>query len=676
VPARDPATAVLADPQVPERKRFCGRCDAPVGRTKDGRAGLREGFCASCGAAYSFTPKLTHGDLVGGQYEVLGCLAHGGLGWIYLARDRNVSDRWVVLKGLLNSGDTDAMAAALAERQFLAEVEHPSIVRIYNFVKHPDPKTGEPVGYIVMEYVGGRSLKDLLADRRVAGDGPMPVEQAIAYALEILPALDYLHGRGLVYCDFKPDNVIQTEEQVKLIDLGGVRRLDDDDSPIYGTVGYQAPEIATDGPSVASDLYTVGRTLAVLTTDFSGFTGLYAHNLPEPDEVPLFTEHEPYHRLLARATHADPDQRFDSAAEMAGQLIGVLREILAAGDGEPRPGASTLFGPEVAVTIARPDPTAAAAALPVPYVDIADPAAAFLAGVVTTDPAELVTRLAAAPVVSAEVRLRLAHTRILLGNAEGASAELDAVVAAGADDWRVAWYRALARLTVGDTAAAWDGFADIHDLYPGEAAPKLAVAACAELAGRNGDAAARYERVWRTDRSYLGAAFGLARVRVAMDDRDGAVAVLAEVPASASHHVDALRAMVHARLDGRAAADLTRAELLDAGSRFDRLAAGGRYDPHLAVRILEAGLEWVQAGLPAAGPLTGPAAGPAAGRAAGRTPGLRAGPDRLVGVELTERGLRLGLERGYRALAKQATTRAERVALVQRANAFRPWTLV
>ena len=77
---------------------------------------------------------------------------------------------------------------------------------------------------------------------------PFPVDQAIAYVVEILPAFSYLHDLGLLYCDFKPDNIIQVGDAVKLIDLGGVRRIDDDDSPIYGTVGYQAPEVADGRP--------------------------------------------------------------------------------------------------------------------------------------------------------------------------------------------------------------------------------------------------------------------------------------------------------------------------------------------------------------------------------------------------------------------------------------------
>src|SRR5690606_1603956 len=195
------------------------------------------------------------GGLVAGQYEVKGCLAHGGLGWIYLAADRNLDGRWVVLKGLLDTMDADALAAAEAERRFLIGVDHPNIVKIINFVQHPDPGTNAMVGYIVMEYVGGESLQDLLRRRlRESGNAEaLPLGHAIAYALEILRAFGYLHDRGLLFCDLKPANVIQVEEQLKLIDLGAVRRVDDLDSAIYGTIGYQAPEVSTDGPSIASD---------------------------------------------------------------------------------------------------------------------------------------------------------------------------------------------------------------------------------------------------------------------------------------------------------------------------------------------------------------------------------------------------------------------------------------
>ena len=169
VPYRDPADAILADPEVPERRRFCSRCDTPVGRGQDGAPGPTEGGCESCGSRFSFTPKLVPGDLVADQYEVRGCLAHGGLGWIYLAQDRNVHYRWVVLKGLLDSADPDALAATVSERRFLAEVSHPNIVEIYNFVRHG---SGHRRPYIVMEYVGGRSLRDIVVERRRAGHGP------------------------------------------------------------------------------------------------------------------------------------------------------------------------------------------------------------------------------------------------------------------------------------------------------------------------------------------------------------------------------------------------------------------------------------------------------------------------------------------------------------------------
>ncbi|WP_432215443.1 tetratricopeptide repeat protein [Streptomyces subrutilus] len=357
MPRPDPAAAVLENPEVPERKRFCSRadCGAPVGRARGDRPGRTEGFCTKCGHPYSFVPKLRAGEVVHGQYEVAGCLAHGGLGWVYLAVDRAVSDRWVVLKGLLDTGDEDAMAAAISERRFLAEIEHSNIVRIYNFVEHLDQRTGSLDGYIVMEYVGGKSLKEIANERR-RPDGrrdPLPVEQACAYGIEALEALGHLHSRNLLYCDFKVDNAIQQQDQLKLIDMGAVRRMDDEESAIYGTVGYQAPEVAELGPSVASDLYTVARTLAVLTFDFQGYTNVFVDSLPDPEHIEVFGRYESFYRLLVRATDPDPGRRFASAQEMADQLTGVLREVVALQTGRPRPQLSTLFGPETRVPDTR-----------------------------------------------------------------------------------------------------------------------------------------------------------------------------------------------------------------------------------------------------------------------------------------------------------------------------------
>ena len=112
---------------------------------------------------------------------------------------------------------------------------------------------------------------------------------------------------GLVYCDFKPDNVMLEKDDVKLIDMGGVRRIDDQQGDIYGTTGYSAPE-AGEGPTPFSDLYTVGRTLAVLLTDIHSFTSDHRYSLPAPQEEPLFAQHESLYRCLLKAT-AEKDRR-------------------------------------------------------------------------------------------------------------------------------------------------------------------------------------------------------------------------------------------------------------------------------------------------------------------------------------------------------------------------------
>ena len=675
VPYRDPASAVLADPQVPESRRFCATCDQPVGRGRDGRAGLPEGFCRNCGARFSFTPKLEVGELVAGQYEVLGCLAFGGLGWIYLARDRNVSDRWVVLKGLLNTGDADAMAAAVAERQFLAEVEHPSIVRIYNFVQHADRRTGETAGYIVMEYVGGKSLKEILQDARRSG-GSVPLGHALAYAIEVLPALGYLHDRGLVYCDFKPDNVIQTEEQLKLIDMGGVRRIDSDE-PIYGTVGYQAPEIETAGPSVSSDLFTVARALAVLTFEFKGYQSSYKFTFP--DGVPLLAQQESFTRLLRRATNVDPGRRFSSAGEMAEQLTGVLREVLAVADGTPRPAFSTVFSPEIRA-IGRGDDTAGAAlavpaaaeiieGMPMPQVDRADPAAGYLATLAGLDPDQRVAALSRAVsgdqtvptevAVSAETRLALARAMLDVGDLDSAGLRVAELAADDPSDWRIAWTAGLRQLALGDASAARGSFNAVYGQLPGEVAPKLALALAAELGGDLASASRYFRLVWTVDRSYISAAFGLARTCLAAGDRPGAIAALAAVPEVSIHHaaaqIAAIRILVLPGITGN--------DLQQAGGRLGRMTLDEARRQQLTVEILRAALDWASSGQAPSRPVP-----------VQQASGATSGDDLILGCEPNEHALRLGLERGYRALARLTSDRGRRIELVDMANAIRPMT--
>ncbi len=640
-PITDPRSAVMADPVVEESKRNCPSCGAEVGRRRGDKPGRTEGFCPQCRSPFSFTPKLQAGDLVGGQYEIVGCLAHGGLGWIYLGRDKNVSDRYVVLKGLLNSGDADAFQAAIAERQFLAEVEQPLIVEIYNFVSH------EGAGYTVMEYVGGKSLKTLLKDRMRANNGQydaIPVDQAIAYVIEILPAFAYLHANGLIYCDFKPDNVIQQGDGLKLIDLGGVRRIDDATSAIYGTIGFQAPEIAELGPSISSDIYTIGRTLAVLAMEFRGYQNAFVDRLPDPQDTPLFQQYDSLYRVLAKATAASPDDRFQSTDELREQLLGVLREIVAMRtlSAVSHSSPSTVF--EV--------PTASGASLdwselPKLRVDPADPMASWLAGISIPDPLQRAKILQSATTVTLEVQLALAYACIESHDLNAATDHVNALLTADPWEWRAVWLAGLTALQRNEFDAAIAAFNAVYGQVPGELAAKLALALACERAQQFDTAIGCYEVCVRCDANYSApAAFGLARVHRANGALEAALSALDAVPMVNRSFVESRK--------------LRAATLLEAGSfegcsraydSIEALSIDGHERHAMEVAIYEAALARL----------------------------LRDGDSPTVnigGVPCRSVAIRRALESAYRELAAVTEDRSERIALVDRANTVRPRSLV
>lgn len=310
-PYRDPLTAIMKNPMVAEEARFCAACFLPVGRGDGVRPGSAQGRCMECGMAFSFVPRLRRGEVVGARYEVCGCLSHGGQGWIHLAKDYRNKAAWVVLKGIIHTNDPEAAQAAEAEHRFLTEVQHPNIVRTVDFVWHEQAATN----YLVMEYLGGPTLRDVAVHHYYSHGTTLPVSHVISFGLEILRAFSYLHSIGLLYCDLKPSNVLQVRDQVKLIDVGGMRRIGDFTSPLIHTAGFAAPELAERGASIASDIYSVGRTLEAM-----------AAQVDEPGSAPRpGSAMSAFDRVIEWSTHPDPDQRPRSADELTKHLLDALR---------------------------------------------------------------------------------------------------------------------------------------------------------------------------------------------------------------------------------------------------------------------------------------------------------------------------------------------------------------
>jgi serine/threonine-protein kinase PknG len=688
-----PARLVVHDPRPPITGRYCGRngCDGVIGAAIGDRPPLTEGFCPKCRTPFSFAPQLSRGDLLDGHYAVEGCLAYGGLGWVYLARDTRLENHWVALKGLIHSADDREINEFAEERRYLTVLDHPGIVGIISYLRHRRDDGAEAgrftrfTGYIVMEFVGGISLRDmvhLIKDGHEQFTGPRLFEHIVAYGCGILEALGYLHDRGLVYCDMKPHNVIHHDDRVKVIDLGGVRRVGDTHGRAVHTPRYAAPEVLTAGVaalSVRSDLHTVGRTLEQLSD---------AGRASAPPGLAL----ESYDRVIARATAADPRWRFGSAREMAEQLRGVGREMWSLREGKENPEPSRLFAPTAALLDAGlgrvpplerwlalrghsdvaadrtpldhglPPPDRVAPGLPVPVPDPADSGALLLNTPTGSDPRRLAQQLLAFEPESVEVRLRLCRLHMELGDpAEAEHWWRMARRKLGEQapyDWRLTWHRGLLLLTAGQVARAEAEFDHVYTALPGEYAPKLALGYCAEHRGDPDGAEPYYQAVWQRNRSQGSGAFGLARIRLARRDRQGAVDVLSRVPKVSRHHdaaqIAAVRVLAGRLTPGRDGLPSAR-DYVEVIRRLrddvylDEGRPVGDARDRLVAEIREVAVDWA---------------------ATTREPHGVAGD--LLGRSPTEGGLRGLLEESLRSLARQAGSQEHHDHLVDLANATRP----
>jgi eukaryotic-like serine/threonine-protein kinase len=273
---------------------------------------------------------MTQPRLLGGRYELEGVVGRGGMAEVYRARDIRL-DRVVAIKTLRADLARDQIFQARFRReaQSAASLNHPSIVAVYDTGE--DMATGVPVPYIVMEYVDGRTVRDLLQE----GHRLLP-ERSLEIIDGVLRALDYSHQAGIVHRDIKPGNVMVTRNgDVKVMDFGIARAMSDaqatmtQTAQVIGTAQYLSPEQAR-GERVdsRSDLYSAGCLLYELLTGRPPFTGdspvaiAYQHVRENPvppsrvdPDVPPWAD-----AIVLKAMAKSPADRYQTAADMRADL--------------------------------------------------------------------------------------------------------------------------------------------------------------------------------------------------------------------------------------------------------------------------------------------------------------------------------------------------------------------
>ncbi len=264
-----------------------------------------------------------------GRYRVEAEIGRGAMGVVYRARDPQI-DRLVAIKTISLTGQDPEEEQAYRER-FVQEaraagrLSHPGIVAIFDAGE--DAESQEP--YLVMEYVTGDPLSRILS----VGDRKVPLFDALRFTHEIAEALDYAHSQGVIHRDIKPANILITEDgHAKIADFGVARlnhAMTTHSGQIFGSPAYMAPEQLSGGAADArSDLFSLGVVLYSMITGFRPFQGNSAETVCfkvmnfEPVPVTSFQHDVPpeLDAIIARAIAKNPDDRFQSGAEMAREI--------------------------------------------------------------------------------------------------------------------------------------------------------------------------------------------------------------------------------------------------------------------------------------------------------------------------------------------------------------------
>lgn len=276
--------------------------------------------------------SLQPGAVIAGRYEVVKCLGAGSMGLVYACRHRELAGHIVAVKVLFPEVAQDKTAAARFRNEIFASyrVSHPNVVRAYEYLRD-----GDIVAY-TMEYVAGGDL----AERLGRGGELVSIEQAIRILAQMCSGVQAIHDAGIVHRDLKPENIFLTKDgQVKIGDFGIARtghgpKLTEHGG-VVGTIDYVSPEYMLNSHvDWRSDIYAIGILGYEMLTGQSPFRGdsVYAtmtkrlKSDPKPPSALRAECSVELDRIILRAMARDPEQRYQSAAEMFGDLGALLPE--------------------------------------------------------------------------------------------------------------------------------------------------------------------------------------------------------------------------------------------------------------------------------------------------------------------------------------------------------------
>lgn len=278
--------------------------------------------------------SLQPGTVIAGRYEVVKCLGAGSMGLVYACRHRDLSGHLVGVKVLFPEVARDKIAAARFRNEIFASygVSHPNVVRAYEYIRD-----GDLVAY-TMEYVGGGDLADRLGK---TDEHPIPLHEIIRVLSQMCAGVQAIHDAGIVHRDLKPENILLTKEgNVKIADFGIARtghgpKLTEHGG-VVGTIDYVSPEYMLNSQvDWRSDIYAVGILGYEMLTGSSPFQGdsVYAtitKRLKTDPALPSSIRKEcpsMLDEIILRAMARDPEQRYQSAAQMFRDLQSLAMEL-------------------------------------------------------------------------------------------------------------------------------------------------------------------------------------------------------------------------------------------------------------------------------------------------------------------------------------------------------------